>query len=171
MSALAFPFTVGQTRALASLVCVVLIGCSTETPTVPTAAPSGVGLIQMSSKASTTDASDREGCPGDSKLVGIIEVSTADEPGTWWRLTKEGFIAAGYLTPTQWLEFMEELSGLDFNTLDDAVADLVSHIEPFDLNDNGLICAYSVTGTKTGWGDPDGKLYHWRVRDDKQAGK
>ena len=40
-------------------------------------------------------AGDDDFCRNDSKLIGRIELSSADAPDTWWGITKEGMIALG----------------------------------------------------------------------------
>jgi hypothetical protein len=103
---------------------------------------------------------------GDSKLIGRIELSTADTPGTWWRLTRDGLDAAGI---TDYRVALEGFFGREFSDVGEAVSFLVAQVVPFDANGNGYVCAYSIRGTRTSIGDPNIEFYLFQVRDDKHA--
>lgn len=105
-------------------------------------------------------------CQNDSKLIGRIELSTADAPGTWWRLTKDGFDAAGV---TDYKAMMEGWFGTTFASLDDAVEALVAAVVPLDRNGNGFVCASAPRGTRTVVGDPNYGFYYFSVIDDKHV--
>jgi hypothetical protein len=92
-------------------------------------------------------------CPSDSKLIGLIEISTDDRPDTWWGLTKSAMNDAGIFTDAGYLETIEELLGATFPNLDAAIEALVDSARPFDKNGNEWTCAYELRGTRTSLGD------------------
>ena len=54
-------------------------------------------------------------CMSDVELLGRFSASTADVPGTWWRLTKDRFDAAGV---SDYRAALENFYGRQFNTDD-----------------------------------------------------
>jgi hypothetical protein len=112
-------------------------------------------------------------CDNDSKLLGRFELSTVDAAGTWWRLTKNGFVAAGYVTEAQQKAVIESFFGTTYLTFDAAKTALVEAAQPFDANTNNYVCASSIRGT-VAWlaavlNDPKWKLYVFQVDDDKHV--
>jgi len=105
-------------------------------------------------------------CRPDAKLIGRIALSTRDEPGTWWYLTRSGLDASGVV---DYRAAISEEFGVAFATLDDAVAHLVAAVRSLDANQNGFVCAYEGRGTLGRSTDPDFWLTHFLVRDDKHA--
>src|ERR687895_377338 len=73
-------------------------------------------------------------CQNDSKLIGSIELSTDDRPGTWWFITSNGLDEAGFETDAEKLEVSELIFGTDFATLADAVTALVDAVRVVDKN-------------------------------------
>jgi ABC-type sugar transport system substrate-binding protein len=126
--------------------------------------PAALAAMLMSTTAQAQGA--RHACRPDDKLIGRIEISTADRPGTWWHLTRKGMEAAGIDSADAQLTTMQTWFGIGFNTLAEAVAHLVAQVDPVDLNRNGFVCAYSIRGTRAAWGDPTYAFYTFRVGDD-----
>lgn len=135
------------------------------------AAPSSAAAPTLASNSSTntTAPSAVKGgggptvCKPDAKLIGRIALSTADEPGTWWYLTREGLDKAGL---TDYKATIEGWFGKTFATLDLAVAYLVDQVRPVDENLNSFVCAYVIRGTRTNIGDPFFTLTAFTTRDD-----
>ena len=105
-------------------------------------------------------------CQNDTKLIGPILLSTADQPGTWWNLTREGFDAAGV---TDYKGMIGGWFGTQFATLEDAVEALVDAVRPIDKNGNGFVCAGTPRGTKAVLRDPEYASYFFGVIDDKHV--
>jgi hypothetical protein len=105
--------------------------------------------LHLAAHLATATGSSVPGCHPDSKLVGRIELSTADVPGTWWYITRQGFDAAGI---TDYQGFIEMVFSQPFATLGDAIAHLVNAVRPFDENGNGYVCAYETRGTRANYG-------------------
>jgi hypothetical protein len=100
----------------------------------------------------------------DAKLLGRFAASTADVPGTWWRLTKDRFDALGV---TDYKAALEGFYGQSFNTLTDAVQFLIDGVESWDANGNGYVCAFEVRGTRASLGEYAAFLLG--IADDKHA--
>jgi hypothetical protein len=146
----------GARRIVLAIVAASGVGaCTVETPTVPT--------LQPTSQLAKVSGSSAPGCHPDSKLIGRIELSTADAPGTWWYITRRGFDAAGI---TDYQAFIESIFGQTFATLDDAIAFLVELVRPFDENGNGYVCAYETRGTRANYGLPNVSEYLFGTTDD-----
>ena len=103
-----------------------------------------------------------QACTPDVKLIGRIAVSTADVPGTWWRLTKDRFDELGV---TDYRSALEGFYGLSFATLDDAIAYLIDGVASYDVNNNGYVCAFEVPGKRAYLGV--NALYLLGIADDK----
>ena len=86
----------------------------------------------------------------DAKLIGRFAASTADQPGTWWRLTKDRFDALGV---TDYKAAIEGFYGQSFNSLDDAIEFLIDGVVSWDANNNGYVCAFEVRGTRAWLGE------------------
>lgn len=129
-----------------------------------------VGLMVPSVAATRPTSTDPGDCPNDSKLIGAIELSTADAPGTWWRLTKDGLADAGIVDPDDILATLSGWFGTAFTTELQAVETLVDAVRPFDKNANNYVCAFSLRGTRAYIGDPNYALYTFGVKDDKERG-
>ena len=126
-----------------------------------------VGLALALAATAAQVKSKPHACQPDSKLLGRVELSTVDSPGTWWNLTRTGMEAAGIVGDSAQRDTMQVWFGIGFNSLDDAVAYLVEQVRPVDVDGNGYVCAYSLRGTRTGWGDPDYFHYLFKVTDDR----
>jgi hypothetical protein len=159
------PTTPSVAATWISIAALVLLGsaCSTEGPVGPTAVREPAASTARKSGA-TGDAA----CVSDPKLIGRIALSTADAPGTWWYLTREGMDAAGL---TNYEATMEGWFGREFSSTAEAISYLVAQVLPADANGNGYVCAYALRGTRAHFGDPNFALTLFGVRDDKHAGK
>ncbi|HTI40049.1 MAG TPA: hypothetical protein VL484_20980 [Vicinamibacterales bacterium] len=112
-------------------------------------------------------------CPGDSKLLnGGPTLVQGDGPGTWWGLVIGGLEAAGFDTDEQKLEYLSQVFGTPFSTLDEAKAYNLDLVESgWDLNQNGYVCAFELRGTRAYSGDPLLNLTTFGISDDKVARK
>ncbi|HET7689010.1 MAG TPA: hypothetical protein VFK41_01415 [Nocardioidaceae bacterium] len=108
-------------------------------------------------------------CNNDSKLIGPILLSTDDAPGTWWRLTKEGFEAGGIHGEAAYKAWIDAAFGTTFGSLEEAVQALVDAVVSLDRNGNGYVCATNVRGTRAFIGDPNWTYYFFGVQDDKHV--
>jgi hypothetical protein len=136
-----------------------------ESPTAPARRP----LVAEARALPTTLGSDSDQCGPDAKFIGRIELSTADVPGTWWHLTREG-IDKSY--PGQVLDYTAIISGwfgIAFGSEAEAVTFLVDQVRPLDDNGNNFVCAYALRGTIASVGEPYFTNYAFKVRDDKRA--
>ena len=124
-----------------------------------------LGALMAGTAGSASSAPD-PGCQSDSKLVGRILLSTADVPGTWWHLTREGFDDAGI---TDYEAAIEQAFGTTFATLDDAVEALVDAVRSLDRNGNDYVCASSLRGRRAFLGDPNYAEYYFGTQDDKHV--
>ena len=116
--------------------------------------------------ALTSAIGDEDFCRNDSKLIGRIELSTADGPDTWWGITKDGLIALG-IAEEDFQAHLEELFGQTFSSLEQAIETVVAAVRPFDKNGNNYVCASTVRGTRAFLNDPLYTLIYFRVVDDK----
>jgi hypothetical protein len=105
-----------------------------------------------------------QACVPDTKLIGRFAASTADVPGTWWRLTKDRFDALGV---TDYKAALEGFYGLSFNSLADAIQYLIAGVAAFDANGNGYVCAFEERGTRAYLGV--NALYLLGIADDKHV--
>ena len=128
----------------------------------------GFVVLLLSTAAPVSARADDDFCRNDSKLIGRIEISTADGPDTWWGITKEGMIALG-IAEEDFEAQIEEWLGQAFPSLEQAIETLVDAVRPFDKNGNNYICASSVRGTRAFIGDPLYALVYFRVVDDKDS--
>jgi hypothetical protein len=138
--------------------------CSGDGPASPAAPEAGAPATVSAARA--TSARGPATCTPDPKLIGRIELSTADTPGTWWHLTREGMDAAGL---TDYHATIEGWFGREFSSLQEAIDFLVAQVEQEDKNGNGYVCAYRVRGTRASLDDPDLALTYFKVRDDRHA--
>ncbi len=146
-----------------SIGAIVLLGsaCGSSDLVSPTAA---VPTAVIARSAVGTGSAD---CVPNARLIGRVSLSTADAPGTWWRLTREGLDAAGL---TDYKAAIEGFFGRPFTSQAEAVSFLVAQVVARDINENGYVCAYSLRGVRTSLGDPEYALTLFGVRDDKHAG-
>jgi hypothetical protein len=86
-----------------------------------------------------------QACAPDSKLLGRIEASADDRPGTWWRLTRDRFDAQNV---TDYEAALENFYGQSFADLDEAIDFLIAGVMSWDTNGNGYVCAYEVNGKR-----------------------
>ena len=129
------------------------------------------GLLVVPLVATSTPVlADPGDCPNDSKLIGLIEISADDVPGTWWRLTKDGLAEAGIVSDADLLATLNGWFGTSFSDLTDAVAMLLEPVRAYDKNGNDFVCAFSLRGTRAYIGDPNYTLYSFGTQDDKERG-
>lgn len=140
---------------LALLAATTLGACAADAPTEPALSPTA--------HVTPVDPIVSLGCHPDVKFIGRIELSTADLPGTWWYITREGFDAAGI---TDYQGFMSSVFGLPFATLDEAITYLVDAVKPLDRNGNAFVCAYEVRGELRNYGTPEVNKYIFSTTDD-----
>jgi hypothetical protein len=133
---------------------------------VAVAAVAAVLLVLGATQAAAKDQPD--GCQNDSKLIGPIALSTADTPGTWWHMTKEGLIASG-VPETEFKSTMEGWFGMSFASLDEAVQFLVGAVASVDRNGDGVVCASALRGTRAHFGDPNITLVSFNVTDNRRT--
>jgi hypothetical protein len=112
----------------------------------------------------TAVANGAHDCTPDDKLIGRMAVSTADVPGTWWRLTKDRFDALGV---TDYKAALEGFYGQTFNSLDDAINFLIAGVASYDANGNGYVCAFEERGTRAHLGV--NTYYLLGIADDKHV--
>ena len=108
-------------------------------------------------------------CPSDSKLLNNGPTSVFGEgPGTWWGLVIDGLVAAGLDEEDDQIAYLNAVFGTTFDTLQelkDFNLQLVSEI--FDKNQNGLVCAFELRGTRAYLDDPLVDITHFGISDDK----
>ena len=120
------------------------IACAEANPTAP-----GNVVRLPATAAATSSGGGPQSCLPDSKLIGRFAASTADVSGTWWRLTKDRFDAAGV---TDYKAALESFYGQNFATLGAAIQFLIDGVASWDANGNGYVCAFEVRGTRAGLG-------------------
>ena len=128
------------------------IGCSSSTnPVAPSAASAQTALTGT---RATSAAGPQGDCPNDSKLLGLFEVSTDYRPGTWWYLSRNSLVEAGFTTDAALEQKLEEISGTQYSSLAAAVEALVEGARSWDKNGNQWVCAYELRGTRAYTGEP-----------------
>jgi hypothetical protein len=125
--------------------------------------PAALTTVSMARTASARGPAE---CVPNARLIGRIALSTADVPGTWWHLTREGLDALGV---TDYVAQMEVWFGREFSSEAEAISFLVAQVEAVDTNRNGYVCAYTLRGTRTSLGEPEYALTIFQTRDDKHA--
>jgi hypothetical protein len=112
-------------------------------------------------------------CPSDSKLLnGGPTLVYGDGPGTWWGLVIDGLTAAGFDTDGQKIDYLNQIFGTDFTSLDDLKAYNLSLVDTgYDVNRNGYVCAFELRGTRAYSGDPLIDVTTFGISDDKVAKK
>jgi len=127
-----------------------------------------LAVLLFPTTALMSASGDDDFCRNDSKLIGRIELSTADGPDTWWGITKDGLIALG-IEEEDFEAHLEDLFGQAFSSLEQAIETVVDAVRPFDKNGNNYVCASTVRGTRAFIGDPLYALVYFRVVDDKDS--
>ena len=121
------------------------IACAQTDATAPT---HRAGRAVASASAAPV-ANGAHTCTPDSKLIGRFAASTADMAGTWWRLSRERFDAAGV---TDYKAALESFYGQSFASLDAAIQFLIDGVDSYDANGNGFVCAFEIRGTRAYFG-------------------
>src|SRR5690349_2581322 len=142
------------------LVAAAVVACSDQAPTAPR--ESTVAVALSGSAHATANGQGPQACTPDTKLIGRIAVSTADQPGTWWRLTKDRFDSLGV---SDYRAALSGFYGQEFPTLDAAIQFLIDGVASWDANGNGYVCAFEVRGTRKFLGE--NALYLLGIADDK----
>lgn len=161
-----------RTRALLVIGCRVTLGavttmtiaCAQPDPTAPTRQATPLATAAAMSEVATANGEGPQACVPDAKLIGRFAASTADVPGTWWRLTKDRFDALGV---TDYKGALEGFYGLSFPTLADAIQYLIDGVVSWDTNGNGYVCAFEERGTRAHLGI--NALFLLGIADDKHA--
>jgi hypothetical protein len=138
------------------------VACAQTDATAPT--PRAVAPRAAASAAGV--AKGAHDCTPDSKLIGRVAASAADEPGTWWRLSRERFDAAGV---TDYKAALESFYGQSFASLDAAIQFLIDGVKSYDANGNGYVCAFEVRGTRAYLGE--NAIFLLGIEDDKHVGE
>ena len=146
------------TRTSLSTLLAVAIACAEPSPTAPLRDAARFPVAA----AATSKGQGPQACLPDAKLIGRYAASTADVPGTWWRLTRDRFDAEGV---TDYKAALEGFYGQSFDTLDDAIEFLIGGVAAWDANGNGYVCAFYVRGTRARLGDNAAFLFG--IADDK----
>lgn len=154
---------VGRCAALGA-VTVMTVACAQADLTAPGSRSGDVPQTAVASEVAASKGQGPQACAPDSKLINRVAVSTADVPGTWWRLTKDRFDELGV---TDYKGVIEGFYGESFATLPDAIQFLIDGVATWDENENGYVCAYDVRGTRAWLGD--NVLYLFGIADDKHA--
>jgi len=118
----------------------------------------------VASAPATSNGRGPQACTPDTKLIGRFAASTADVPGTWWRLSRERFDALGV---TDYKAALEGFYGQSFASLDDAIQYLIAGVASWDTNGNGYVCAFEVNGTRAHLGV--NALFLIGIADDKHV--
>jgi hypothetical protein len=140
------------------------IACAQPDVTAPGVDATLRAVGAVTSMVATPLGQGPQACMPDEKLIGRIAVSTADVPGTWWRLTKDRFDELGV---TDYKAALEGFYGQNFNTLDDAIQYLIDGVATYDANGNGYVCAFEVRGKRAYLGV--NALYLLGIADDKHV--
>ena len=149
-------------RATLAAVTMMGIACEQPNPTAPTRHAAALAMTAVAKVASKGQGP--QACMPDSKLIGRFAASTADAPGTWWRLTKDRFDALGV---SDYKTALEGFYGQSFPTLADAIQFLIDGVTLYDTNGNGYVCAFEVNGTRAHLGV--NALYLLGIADDKHV--
>lgn len=142
----------------------IAIACAQPDLTAPTPGAALSPAAVVASGGARSDGKGPQACMPDSKLIGRFAASTADVPGTWWRLTKDRFDALGV---TDYKAALEGFYGQTFPTLADAVAYLIDGVASYDANGNGYVCAFEERGTRAVLGV--NSLFLLGIADDKHV--
>ena len=151
-------------RITLGAVTTMMIGCAQPDPTAPTRQATPLAMAAVAAEVATTNGEGPQSCMPDAKLIGRFAASTADVPGTWWRLTKDRFDALGV---TDYKAALEGFYGQSFATLADAIQYLIDGVASWDTNGNGYVCAFEVRGTRAHLGI--NALFLLGIADDKHA--
>jgi hypothetical protein len=160
-----FPRRIAGRLIVLGAIATMAIACAQADATAPTSR----GLRPAAAVASASPTSNGQGpqeCTPDTKLIGRFAASTADVPGTWWRLTKDRFDALGV---TDYKAALEGFYGQSFSSLNDAIAFLIAGVASYDVNGNGYVCAFEERGTRAWLGV--NALYLLGIADDKHVGE
>ena len=161
-----------RTRALLVVGCRITLGavttmtiaCAQPDPTAPARSAIPLAMASAASAVATSNGEGPQACMPDAKLIGRFAASTADVPGTWWRLTKDRFDSLGV---TDYKAALEGFYGQSFTTLASAIQFLIDGVASYDANGNGYVCAFEVRGTRAYLGV--NSLYLLGIADDKHA--
>jgi hypothetical protein len=151
-------------RITVGAVTVMAIACAQPDPTAPTRHAMPLAMAAVTADVATSKGQGPQACVPDSKLIGRLAVSTADVPGTWWRLSKDRFDAAGV---TDYKGALEGFYGQSFATLADAIQFLIDGVASWDTNGNGYVCAFEERGTRAYLGI--NAIFLLGIADDKHA--
>ena len=131
----------------------------------------GAMLTSFALSASTSGTPGS--CPGDSKLLNGGPTKIVGEgPGTWWGLVINGLLVAGLVDEADQIDYLNEIFGTNFDTLDELRAYNLQLVEDtWDENHNGYVCAFQLRGTRAHFDNPYVDLTFFGIADDKVAKK
>lgn len=162
---LSFTSALPNIRIVLVVSATVAMACASSDSTAPTRGSRPRIDNAVAAQSASPNGQGPQACVPDVKLIGRFSASTADVPGTWWRLTKDRFDALGV---TDYKAALEGFYGQTFNTLTDAIQYLIDGVVSFDTNGNGYVCAYEERGTRANLGV--NALYLLGIADDKHSG-
>lgn len=121
--------------------------------------------------ASLATSTQTPACPPDDKLIGRIQLSAVDAPDTLWGIFRAGLAGAGVDVndDAAVLAILNGWLGTDFTDVDDAIQAQVDSALPWDANQNGYVCLFSLRGTRANLRDPTYQFYTFGISDDKHS--
>ena len=149
------------------------IGCAgSGNPVAPSrSAEAGQQLAVAEASTGAASIAAQGDCPNDSKLLGLFEVSTDYRPGTWWFLSKNSLVQAGFTTDAAQELKLEQISGTQYAGLAAAVEALVEGARSWDKNGNGWVCAFELRGTHAYLNEPLVNDIFFGISDDRLTKK
>jgi hypothetical protein len=128
-----------------------------------------IAAVMTMSVAVRTQSGEPGTCPNDSKLLnGGPTLVFGEGPGTWWGLVIDGLVTAGLLAATDQINYLNQVFGTHFTTLEELKTYNLHLIEDvYDENRNGLVCAFDLRGTRAHFDNPLVDLTFFGVSDDR----
>jgi len=128
-----------------------------------------IAAVMTMSVAVRTQSGQPGTCPNDSKLLnGGPTLVFGEGPGTWWGLVIDGLVTAGLLAATDQINYLNQVFGTHFTTLEELKTYNLHLIEDvYDENRNGFVCAFDLRGTRAHFDNPLVDLTFFGVSDDR----
>jgi hypothetical protein len=83
-----------------------------------------------------------------------------------------GLVAAGFVEENDQIDYLNEIFGTSFDTLEQLEAYNLELVEDtWDANHNGYVCAFQLRGTRAHLDNPYVDLTFFGINDDKVAKK
>src|SRR5213083_279384 len=99
-----------------------------------------------------------------------VYAGTLEAPGTWWGLVMNGLVAAGFVEEDDQIDYLNEIFGTSFDTLEELKAYNLQLVEDtWDENQNGYVCAFQLRGTRAHFHNPYVDLTFFGITDDTVA--